>query len=328
MPVLPYSLRSIYQASGSKKHLSEFLYPLVDYFKWWRNTRDSGDGLVTAIHNWETGKLISVSLMILYHSLTCSCTALAGLDASPAYDPAFHVYVTEVNQTSWAKLYPKFIEIAESYKFIYKWNTTEILARETAPEKPAHLDTWFKVKDLALNCVYASGWQVLSDLAKELGDRDTASYCAQQATLSSAAIQSKMWDAQHDSFQTVYTDVDGVDKFAVANAVQNMFPLLLADLPQDKVDGIVAQLSDTGKFAAPYSVPTVAMDDPQFCATFDADLMWRGPVWGFTNWFVLEGLGLHGKLDVQVSFARYGIARSLCFVLTLCCVGVCTRSAS
>jgi hypothetical protein len=244
--------------------------------------------------------------MIPYLSLTCSCTALAGLDASPAYDPAFHVYVTEVNQTSWAKLYPKFIEIAESYKFIYKWNTTEILARETAPAKPAHLDTWFKVKDLALNCVYASGWQVLSDLAKELGDRDTASYCAQQATLSSAAIQSKMWDAQHDSFQTVYTDVDGIDKFAVANAVQNMFPLLLADLPQDKVDGIVAQLSDTGKFAAPYSVPTVAMDDPQFCATFDADLMWRGPVWGFTNWFVLEGLGLHGKLDVQVSVAlRY-----------------------
>ena len=23
----------------------------------------------------------------------------------------------------------------------------------------------------------------------------------------------------------------------------------------------------------------VAMNDPQFCATFDADLMWRGPVW-------------------------------------------------
>jgi len=56
MPVLPYSLRSIYQASGDKEHLKEFLYPLVNYFKWWRNTRDSGDGLITAIHNWETGK--------------------------------------------------------------------------------------------------------------------------------------------------------------------------------------------------------------------------------------------------------------------------------
>ena len=28
--------------------------------------------------------------------------------------------------------------------------------------------------------------------------------------------------------------------------------------------------------------------DFQFCATFDADLMWRGPVWGFTNWLVCD----------------------------------------
>jgi hypothetical protein len=66
MPVLPYSLRSIYQASGDKGHLKEFLYPLVNYFKWWRNTRDSGDGLVTAIHNWETGEcqlLLSLSAL-------------------------------------------------------------------------------------------------------------------------------------------------------------------------------------------------------------------------------------------------------------------------
>lgn len=42
MPVLPYSLRSIYQASKNKEYLKEFLYPLVNYFQWWRNTRDDG----------------------------------------------------------------------------------------------------------------------------------------------------------------------------------------------------------------------------------------------------------------------------------------------
>ena len=56
MPVLPFSLRAIYQASGDKEHVKEFLYPLVNYFKWWRNTRDAGDGLVTVIHNWESGE--------------------------------------------------------------------------------------------------------------------------------------------------------------------------------------------------------------------------------------------------------------------------------
>ncbi len=41
----------------------------------------------------------------------------------------------------------------------------------------------------------------------------------------------------------------------------------------------------------------MALDDSTFCATFDADLMWRGPVWGFTNWFVMEGLETHGYDD-------------------------------
>ena len=32
MPVLPYSLRAIYRASGSRALLREFLYPLIRYF--------------------------------------------------------------------------------------------------------------------------------------------------------------------------------------------------------------------------------------------------------------------------------------------------------
>ncbi len=65
-----------------------------------------------------------------------------------------------------------------------------------------------------------------------------------------------MWDADHNSFQTVYKDYDGKNYFAVANTIQNLFPLLLSDLPQDKIDMIVAQLKDTSKFNAPYSIPT------------------------------------------------------------------------
>jgi hypothetical protein len=77
------------------------------------------------------------------------------------------------------------------------------------------------------------------------------------------------------------------------------------------------QIQSNRKFNSTFPLPTVAMDDPhvplplpphvsiplaptsratnstliaafQFCATFDADLMWRGPVWGFTNWLVTQ----------------------------------------
>jgi len=109
-----------------------------------------------------------------------------------------------------------------------------------------------------------------------------------------------MFNKKTQSFQSIYKDSrDGVNKFSIANTVQNLFPILLSDLSSTHLNAIVAQLTNTDQFKAPFSIPTVALNDPQFCPTFDADLMWRGPVWGFTNWFILEGLGLHKQLDVQ-----------------------------
>lgn len=277
MPVLPYSLRSIYNATQDKTVLKEFLYPLVNYFQWWRNARDLGDGLVVVIHNWESG-----------------------LDGSPAYDPAFHVYVTELNQTALNVLYPKFDELIATYRYIYKWDVDAILARKKSPEVPKNVDMWFVVKDLAVNCVYASGWRILGELALEIGDTVTSDYCFQQSQLSSNAILEKMWISSQNQFNSLYVDSDGVEKVSIANTVQNLFPLLLDNLPASKKDMIVHQLKDPQKYNAPFSIPTVSMDDPQFSATFDVDLMWRGPVWGFTNWFLLEGLALHQEFDLQV----------------------------
>ena len=234
--------------------------------------------------------------------------SIYALDASPAYDPAFHVYITELNEESFHKLYPKFLEIAESYKFLYQWNMTKILGREKAPEKPKRIDDWFMVKDVGLNSVYASGWKVLADLARDIDDTETANYCDSQYKISRDAIISKMFVKEQDRFQTLYIDSDGVEKASIANTVQNLFPLLLHDLPTDNVKKIVSEVSSEQKFMGPFAVTTVAMDDPQFSATFDVDLMWRGPVWGFTNWFVMEGLGMHKEMDVQKKILQKWVA--------------------
>jgi hypothetical protein len=98
----------------------------------------------------------------------------------------------------------------------------------------------------------------------------------------------------------LFIDFDGIEKSSVANTVQNLFPLLLHDLPSEHLNVILSHLKDEKKFNAKYMIPTVAMDDPQFSAEFPVNLMWRGPVWGFTNWFLMEGLGLHGEYDLQV----------------------------
>lgn len=281
MPVLPFSLRAMVNQTDSpimkEALLKEFLQPLVNYFKWWRSTRDNGDGLVFILHNWESG-----------------------LDASPAYDPAFHTYITTLNESAFWHMYPKFIEVIETYNLLYKWNMTAILERTSPKNSEQHFTSWWKVKDLAVNCVYAAGWKVLSDLAKLAGNMDLSKECEEEYQISSQAIINKMFQKDQNHYNTLYIDSDGIEKASVANTVQNLFPLLLNNLPKEHLKILLSHLQDEKKFNSKFMIPTVAMDDPQFSATFEVDLMWRGPVWGFTNWFVMEGLGIHRQFDLQV----------------------------
>jgi hypothetical protein len=76
MPVLPYSLRAIWNASQDAGLVAEFLPKLVRYLEWWNGTRaDPRDGLARILHPWESG-----------------------MDASPAYDAVWNV----TNVTYWS----------------------------------------------------------------------------------------------------------------------------------------------------------------------------------------------------------------------------------
>jgi hypothetical protein len=216
-PVLPFALRAIYDATGDAAFIVEFLPQLVRYLQWWRRARDDGDGLVTILHNWE------------------------GLDASPAYDPAFHVNVSRVDSSSFLLLYPKFLELTASYNFEFHWNESRIMNRSRcAPCSP--IDRWFQVKDVGINSVYAAGWGVLEQLASAVNDTATAQFCAKEASISASAIMSKMLDPSSGGFRSLFVDWDGQEKTASANAVQNLLPLLLPSLPPSVVDSLVAEV--------------------------------------------------------------------------------------
>ena len=304
MPVIPFSLRAIYEARPDVALLKEFLPPIVNYFKWWRKQRDLGDGLVVIIHGWESG-----------------------LDASPTYDPAYGVYVTDLSKVAFAELYPRFDELIEWYKGRLHWDIAKILA-EAVPTKPVSeqssasasgsgralgaVSTRFFVKDVGVNAVYAAGWKVLSQLAALVPDDPSfaamSADCAAEAKTSTQAIVSKMFDAKRGEYRSLWIDGDKQERRTDANTIQNLLPLMMGDLPAEHVDMIVAQLQDETKFNLPFGLPTVAKNDPQFCADFPVDLMWRGPVWPMMNWMVTEGLILHGRQDVAQALLDKTIA--------------------
>lgn len=95
--------------------------------------------------------------------------------------------------------------------------------------------------------------------------------------------------------------------------VQSLFPLLLSGLPGHMVESIVTtQLTNASKFWTPFPVPSVSKDAPQFTPVFTIDLMWRGPTWGFPNWFVMEGLTKHGYTAVA---GQHCLGSVLCHAL-------------
>jgi hypothetical protein len=258
MPMLPWSLRAIWNATHDVELLKEFVPKLVAYFDWWAAERDpDGDGLVSIIHPWESG-----------------------IDASPLYDPAHGI--KPKNQGKFWKHYPKFIIL--QYKFRRaKWNRAKILQHE-----------WFNFEDVGVCAVYAAGWGVLGSLAAEFDD-DLATKCKQQAKFEQAII-SKCWDEQLGRFVSFYHK-KGKEHVATAETIQALFPLLLESLPANILDKLISNLKDPEKFWLPHPVPSVAKSEPTF-NPLRSRLLWRGTTWPVDQWFVMEGLIAHGHEDI------------------------------
>jgi len=276
MPVLAFSLRAIYEASNkSSAVLNEFLSPLVSYWDWWWATRNVGPhGLVSILHGWESG-----------------------LDASPLYDAPYQV---PNPQPTLLQMYPKFVELIMSYHFEFDWNTTEILNRANDSEAwfSELVDDWFVVEDIGVNAVYAAGWGVLGDLAREINNTDLARRCHAMEQELTNNILSYSWNASLGRFVSFYKTQEGIWAPIVTETVQSVMVLLLRDLPSSIRDSIVyGQLLNASKFGLPYPVPSVSVSEPSFNPVFTIDLMWRGPTWAFPTWFIMEGLQRHGYMS-------------------------------
>ena len=173
------------------------------------------------------------------------------------------------------------------------WNQKAILGRERAP-KLSPFKSWFRVQDIAVNSVYASGWGVLGDLASNY-DPDLARECYANQNSSEQAILKYMYNPETRRFQHLWHAKDGTQQRHPVKTIQSLFPLLLSSLPSEALDEIVRLLRDENEFGTRYMVPTVSKAEPEYNPIANTLLLWRGPIWGFTNWFIMEGLEKHGK---------------------------------
>lgn len=164
----------------------------------------------------------------------------------------------------------------------------------------------FVVEDVMVNTIYAENQRVLADLFDQVGDAAAAAEYRSRGDRTAEALRTRCWDEGRGLF----FDLAGNDERRLdTNTVTSLFPLLLEDTDPVVVARLVEHIRDPGQYGAAYPVPSVAMDEPSFRpATVGGKLVWRGPTWMNTNWYLVRGLRRHGYHELADHITERSVA--------------------
>jgi neutral trehalase len=202
----------------------------------------------------------------------------SGLDHAPKYDAYLGIagLAHEDFTAGWERVAGPYAEVGRD------------------PDRMFGLDL-FVVEDVLVNSIYAENERVLGDLLERTGDVAGAAEMRRRARRTATALVDKCYDRDAGLF----FDLAGAEEEMLrTNSISSLMPLLLPDLPAPIAATLIDHLEDPREYAAPFPVPSVAMNHPSFSAGPIGKLVWRGPSWMNTNWYLSRGLRRHGRADL------------------------------
>lgn len=256
-PILPISVEAIYKKDHDKKFLAEVLPKLAQNHLWLLMNRDiDNDYLISIISPNESG-----------------------MDESPTFQ-----VVAGYTGLDTAKLHYTYRK-GDFRNHRYRFNSSKILKKD-----------YFNVEELLFNVVFIESARSLSRLFLELDDKQESDFYMDVADKSEKSLIEKCWDEKDEIFYSIYSKEE---KFARVKTVASLAPLFLSGLPKEKADKLVTKhLLNTEEFYTNYPIPSVAKNEkyyvPNDTPKRQVKLLWRGPTWIATNWFVIKGLQKHG----------------------------------
>ena len=203
----------------------------------------------------------------------------SGLDHTPKYDAYLGIAGTDLEDftAAWERVAGPYATVGRD------------------PEKMFALDR-FICEDVLVNTIYGENQRVLGELLETVGDAAGASAMRTRAAHTTEGLDSKCYDEEAGLF----FDLAGRREERLrVNTVSSLLPLALPDIPPKVAERIVGHLTDEREYAAPFPVPSVAMNEPSYApGVVGTKLVWRGPSWMNTNWYLARGLRRHGRADL------------------------------
>ena len=179
--------------------------------------------------------------------------------------------------------------------------------------------------DVALNSYYALMAETLAKMATVLGNSaDAARFAAKHETIK-LLLNDKLWHPERGLYLSRY--LDGTWNEIVTPTV--FYPLFGGIATPERAEQLVQHLLDPDEFWGDYVIPSVARNDPNYCAGapihpqsehfkfFDrygegtSPEQWLGAAWPPMNFTVYDGLKRYGFDDVAGEFAARSTAMYL-----------------
>ncbi len=260
-PIFPITVEAIYKKDEDKEFLREVLPKLARHHRWLIKNRDiDQDNLLSIISPNESG-----------------------MDELPVFQVA--AGYTGLETTRLHYTYRK----GDILNHRYRFDSKKILEKD-----------YFNVEELLFNIVFIESARSLSRLFKVISEPNEEKFFKSVADKSEEALLTKCWDKKDEIFYSLYKKDE---RFANVKTVASLAPLFLDGLKGEQLKKLVEKhVLNKDEFYTEYPFPSVSKDEkyyvPHDTPFHQVKLLWRGPTWIATNWFVVKGLQKHGYNDI------------------------------
>ena len=207
----------------------------------------------------------------------------SGLDSSPKFDLELsNVKLQKLRQ--WLRMRNLLKEFKK-----YNWDQTKM-----------SLNASFRVKCVLTNTLGMWGMESFIDILDKFKMKNEKNKLIEISNLALESLIENCWNEKMGLFYDL--NMNSVyNKQIKISTISSLIPLML-DIPKDIKNRLIENLTDKTEYWTKYPIPTVALSEKTFNPQ-DQSLLWRGPTWINTNYFIWLGLKRHKEFDIANEIA-------------------------
>lgn len=148
----------------------------------------------------------------------------------------------------------------------------------------------FIIENVLFNSIYAKSLLSLYNLSTQLDYKEDSFYFLKKYTDVCRSLINNCWSETDSMFYDLDSNEEQIKKISVSS----LMPLIIPDLPKKIVDSLIKKhLLNKDEFWLDYPIPSLPKNSESFNPNNNL-VLWRGPTWINTNWFLLKALQHYG----------------------------------